>query len=305
MSPSGWIIAVDWGTSTLRTYLLDESGTINGETISKRGILKVSDKRFEDVLVDEVAQLGVVTRCPIICSGMITSRQGWVETPYLGCPAEISDLAAEMVVRDTARLGPIYFIPGVMQHSPEPDIMRGEETQVAGLDQDDGLCLLPGTHSKWVNLEDGRIRGFTTYMTGDLYGALIAETILRALPDEPWSTDDFLAGIRRGHEEHRQGVSLLASLFRSRARNILGLERSAGSRSYLSGLLIGAEIGNACSIYAPTRPVTVIGDEPLTTHYLEGLAELGVTSRVAPARCAPRGIFQIALIKGLILLPEA
>ena len=193
------LIALDWGTSSFRGYLLNKEGRILEMIDAEAGILSIATGSYAEVLRDQLSRFtSQVEGMPIIASGMITSRQGWLETPYVSCPAGTEALAASLCPLDVAGLGTIWFVPGVKQMKPLPDIMRGEETQLAGADYEGRrTVLLPGTHSKWVNLEDGLITGFTTFLTGDLYKAILQQTILRATPEGTWSEDAFLEGVSR------------------------------------------------------------------------------------------------------------
>ena len=295
------LIAVDWGTSSLRVYLLDQNCEITNNLRSDRGISTVADNNFEAVLYEHLVQLDVAEDViPIIASGMITSRQGWHETQYVECPAGIEALASSLESLDTS-LGRVMFVPGVKQYEPFPDIMRGEETQLAGLSHSQKcVALLPGTHSKWVLLKNERIDQFSTFMTGDLFKAVRSHTILRSLKDQ-WAEDAFTQGVVDGKVGLNEKIGLLSSLFQTRVKTILDLSRYTESASYLSGLLIGYEIAEALhNGYSLATNVVVIGETQLADHYITALEVFGIRGEKALADIASRGLFAIASKAGLI-----
>lgn len=297
------LIALDWGTSSFRGYLLDREGRVLEKIDADAGILSIAAREYAEVLREQLSRFaGPVTGMPIVASGMITSRQGWLETPYVACPAGTEALAAALCPLEVPGIGTIWLVPGVKQLKPPPDIMRGEETQLAGVEGEGSrIVLLPGTHSKWVTLEDGLISGFTTFLTGDLYKAVLQQTILRTIPEGVWSEDAFREGVGAGFSRMQLGKGLLSGLFQVRAKSILGLSAEDSSRSYLSGMLIGCEIAERVAAgFAASRPVLVIGEAHLADMYLLALKECGLRGEAAPADIAARGLFRIARLKNLI-----
>ncbi|WP_167505770.1 2-dehydro-3-deoxygalactonokinase [Desulfosediminicola flagellatus] len=297
------LIALDWGTTSFRAYFLNEHGNILCKVNSEAGILCIENGKFLQTLCQQLKQLGTISPgTPIVAAGMITSRQGWVETDYVECPASPEDLALNLSHLDTEPLGRIWFVPGVKQLTPHPDIMRGEETQLAGITQSgDQVVILPGTHSKWVNLHDGILTSFSTFMTGDLFNAVRNHTILRAITTASWSPVSFRKGVDEGYNSIGKGKGLLSSLFQTRVKDILGLSEDAGTESYLSGILIGTEIGEALKAgYTPTGTVCVLAEPHLTELYLSALEQFGITAQSAPADVSAYGLFRIARLKQLI-----
>lgn len=298
------LIGIDWGTTSLRAYLIDDQEIALDRRVSAKGILAVPAGGFEEALGREIAdwhrQHGPL---PVILSGMIGSRQGWREAAYVNCPAALGELAAHLVRLDESRLGAIAIVPGLMVDAAGvPDVMRGEETQIlgalaSGSDQT-GRFVLPGTHSKWVHVEDGRIMRFATYMTGEIYAALRDHTILGRLmrPGAPGSPKAFRAGVEAGAAEGGPG-DLLNRLFA--ARTLALFERIAGEdvASYLSGILIGAELADAAS--AGSR-VTIIGSEELAERYETASAMLGIETVRAKPDCVVHGHVAIARAGGLL-----
>lgn len=296
------LIALDWGTSSFRGYLLDRDGQVVEKIDTDAGILSIAGEGYEEVLRTQLNRFkGPINDTSIIASGMITSRQGWLETPYVACPAGTAALAAALCPLEVAGLGTLWFVPGVKQLSPLPDIMRGEESQIAGIDSNGSrTVLLPGTHSKWVSLENGLITRFTTFLTGDLYRAVLQQTILRSTTEGIWSEDAFREGVIDGFSRMQQGKGLLSGLFQVRAKSILGLSAEESARSYLSGMLIGCELAeSAASGFDTTQPVLIIGGEQLADMYLLALQACGLRGKAAPADIAAKGLFRIARLKNL------
>jgi len=291
------LLVLDWGTSSFRAYLLDKDGTIENSLSSDSGILHRKDRGFEEVLKKHLHQLAGYTHgMPVIASGMITSRQGWVETGYCECPVRPQDLAANLVPLHSEAAGTIHFVAGVKQCRPTPDIMRGEECQLAGLEgAETRQVILPGTHSKWVQMQDGAISRFCTFMTGDIYQALTRTTILRALPHTEWTEEGFRLGVKEGFHLQATHRGLLASLFQVRVKSILEEMSGEKAAGFLSGILIGAEIAEAGELrLAGSLPYLVIGSEELTGVYCRALQYCGLSGLAASPHMAARGLFTIA-----------
>jgi 2-dehydro-3-deoxygalactonokinase len=237
---------------------------------------------------------------------MITSRQGWVEVPYCACPAGSAEIAGGLVRHRTGRGRAIHFVPGLSLVGEDgvPDVMRGEETQILGElgeVRETMVLVLPGTHSKWVRAKDGRIVWFATFMTGEVYGVLVQHSILgRLMRGEAQDEAAFLRGA--AHARTGRG-GLLRKLFSART---LGLfERLPGEAigSYLSGLLIGAEIAGAieCVALPDAAPeITVIGESALAERYRIALDATGLPARRAADQASARGHVVIARAAGLL-----
>lgn len=297
------VIGVDWGTSTMRSYLIDNSGGIKKSIYSDNGILNLENKDYAAVLISQLNTLGVEGGVfPLILSGMITSKEGWMETPYIKCPASVENLSENMSLLNHDVLGPVWFVPGVKQLSPEPDIMRGEETQLAGIGkQGNILVILPGTHSKWVTLKDGTIQKFKTFMTGDVYSAMLSHTILKTLPDDRWSDDLFRSGVKNSFDRCRKGGSILSGMFQVRVQTILGLTLEQGGRSFLSGILIGGEIAEAITGgFDDFELVLVVCEKNLASLYLEALTSYGITAGHYTFESAACGHYRIAQSRDLL-----
>lgn len=250
--------------------------------------------------------------CPLIASGMVGSRQGWREAPYLPCPATLAAAANSLTTIDIEPPGSpaarrrLHIAPGLqcVDEAGEFDVMRGEETQIwgAGLVAQ-GCCVLPGTHSKWAWLDGaGEISRFATYMTGEFYGLLTQHGILGRLmafdqrPDA-LRLEGFSLGVELGLARHDQ---LSHTVFAARTAGLMGRVAPAELPDYLSGILIGAEIGAATQAAVPPGPVMLIGDDALCQRYEIALRLRGLASVRAPLGSTTRGQWLLAVAAGLI-----
>ena len=266
----GWaetFIAVDWGTTNRRAWRI-ESGRVAQEFEDNRGVLSVAKTEFPVAIAEIRERLG---DHPMLMAGMIGSNRGWVEAPYVACPAGLDAVAASLAWAETGRTA---IVPGLSSADP-PDVMRGEEVQIlgaidAGLIPADCIVCHPGTHNKWAVVEDGRLVRFRTVMTGEMFSLLQQHSILSDLLGGEVAVDDaFCDGVRRGLEGH----ALTAELFSVRAGVLLNSRRSEDCGDYVSGLLIGADIGFGLGGTAGT--VTVMGRPDLTRLYAAALRLAG------------------------------
>jgi 2-dehydro-3-deoxygalactonokinase len=236
------LIAVDWGTSALRGALLDEAGRVLEEKSAPLGILNVPNNDFAGVFAAQFADWMKTGSARCLISGMAGSRQGWVEAPYVACPAGPAELAQHLHWIEPGR---IAIVPGLSDARGDvPDVMRGEEVQIFGAMRlaglADGLFVLPGTHSKWATVRGGQVTGFRTFMTGEVYGLFAQHSILARTLDAAAPLDE--AAFRRGVARAGSGEGLLHSAFGVRALGLFDRLSPAQSASYLSGLLIGEEL---------------------------------------------------------------
>ena len=277
------MIAVDWGTTNFRAFRLGADGTILDRRTAARGILHVEAGAFAAALQAEIGDWLAGGERHVLLCGMIGSRQGWQEVPYLRCPAGAAELAG--AVATVAFAGAeLRLVPGVTTVDVQgvPDVMRGEELGGSGL-----VCL-PGTHAKWVRLQERRIAGFTTHMTGEVFGALREHTILgRMMHDAPLDTAAFDRGVARSADSG----GLLHHLFGVRALGLMGSLAEDAAPSYLSGLLIGTEVRSALT---PGTAVHLIGAEQLSARYARAITACGGTVRLEDEDAAARGLAAIA-----------
>ena len=274
MSVTADWIAVDWGTSNLRAWAMTSSGTVLDDRRSDRGMGQLSPAEFEPVLTDLVEGW---TRGPtdVVACGMVGSRQGWAEAAYATVPCAAA--AGRMVEAPSSGDLRVRILPGVKQDNPA-DVMRGEETQIAGFlalnPGWDGVLCLPGTHTKWVEVSAGEIVSFQTYMTGELYAALAQHTVLRHSIAPGEGGAGFAEAVAEGMTKPQK---LAARFFGLRAEDLLAGLSGPDAAARLSGLLIGAELAGA-KPYWLGRQIAVIGTGKVTQRYVEALAAQGVPS---------------------------
>lgn len=282
----GWV-AADWGTSHLRLWLMDDAGQPLRRIDADCGMGRLGPDGFEPALLAQLAQvLPDQGTLPVICCGMAGSRQGWAEAPYAATPCAPPSLdAATRVATRDPRLS-VFILPGIKQMQPA-DVMRGEETQIAGVLQQlptfDGVICLPGTHTKWVRIAAGTVAEFRTFMTGELFALLSQHSVLRhSMTAEGWDTPSFATAIGEGAAAPGQ---IAAALFGLRAEALLHGLSPGCARARLSGLLIGLEIGSTRAIWQNT-PVIIVGEDRLAALYEEGLGLHDVRTHLHNAEAA-------------------
>lgn len=293
------VLALDWGTTSLRAFAMAEDGAILDRRRAEAGIRAIDDGDFEDAFFQVVGDWlppDPEAAPLIVMGGMIGSRQGWIEAPYLPCPADPAALAAE-AIRGEMRSGQGFWIaPGLSTvQDGRADVMRGEELQILGaLEQLGGgrhLICLPGTHSKWVEVEDGIIRNFRTYMTGELFDLLRRHSILgTTIEHAAWSDEGFREGLAAAMADG----GLMAQLFTVRAGHLLGTLPVEKSGAYLSGLLIGSEVYSAVHTLPAGSEVCVIGNPDLTDLYIPAVADRDIRFRPLGEYTGAHGLFRLA-----------
>ncbi|HEX6740293.1 MAG TPA: 2-dehydro-3-deoxygalactonokinase [Sphingomicrobium sp.] len=283
-------IAVDWGTTNRRAYRIDSSGERRDEFEDSKGVLSIPSGAFPAAVAEIRDRLG---DRPMLLAGMIGSNRGWVEAPYVPCPAGIDALADKLVWAGEREA----VVPGVSYVGDNrADVMRGEEVQLlgavaAGLVDPDALVCHPGTHNKWVELRGGRIHSFRTVMTGELFNLLKEHSILSdLLGGEVGLNDAFCAAARYAVDNE----ALPAELFAVRARVLLGQANKVDAASYTSGLLIGTDVRIGLS-YPTAAEVVVIGRPDLTRLYAAAIAQAGRSAtELDGERCFLAGSARIA-----------
>lgn len=293
------LVALDWGTSNLRARRLGR----DGETLELRsapvGVMAVPAGGFEAALRD-LCDDWIAPATPIVASGMVGSRQGWREAPYLDCPATLADAAQRLTRVELAGGAALHIAPGLRCTGSDGqlDVMRGEETQLwgAGLSAGD-VCVLPGTHSKWARVgAQGRVDGFETAMTGELYAVLRGHSLLGRLMQDGHDDAAFAQGVQLGLAEHGH---LTHALFAVRTAGLGGTLAATALPDFLSGLLIGTEIAGATRRARPAT-VTLLGDDALCDRYASALRFAGIASTRAPAEATTRGQWRIAQAAALV-----
>ncbi len=263
-------IAVDWGTTHMRAWAMSDTGSVLDKASSDQGMGKLSRDGFEAALINTAGRWidGPTT---VIACGMVGSRQGWIEAPYVSTPCPVmpdSFVNAPTLNPDLS----VHVIPGIKQSKPA-DVMRGEETQIAGfLSRNpnwDGILCLPGTHTKWVHVSADEVVSFQTFMTGELFATLTNFTVLRhTVGADGWDDDAFSTGVSDAMARPEQ---LAARLFAIRAEGLLNDLSAPAARARLSGLLIGAELA-AAKPYWLGQQIAVIGAGALAKTYVDALA---------------------------------
>jgi 2-dehydro-3-deoxygalactonokinase len=284
-------LACDWGTTNLRAWL----ATGQGEPLQSRnfplGVSRLAPGEAARRFVEEVRPAFGAEKLPTVMCGMIGSDLGWQPVDYLACPADLADLAGALVSVEAGG-APVWIAPGLRCEgiAGTPDVMRGEETQVFGYLLADparqhGRYIIchPGTHPKWILVEDGRVVSFLTAMTGELFAVLRKHSVLKG---EEAAEDE--AAFDAGMDAAANGGALSVRLFGARARVVAGGADAASTGAYLSGLLIGSEIASMVGLLAldADAPITLLGDAALCRWYERALMRSGRATRCHDSEAA-------------------
>jgi len=291
------MIAIDWGTTHLRAYRLNAEGSIQSAKASPTGIMSIAGSDFETPLCEILADWNEAPDREILMSGMVGSRQGWIEVPYVPCPAGLSDLAAGLRPAPSSGGRRVLICPGLVcrDRNGVPDVLRGEEVQIFGAiaisTRRTATICLPGTHSKHALVHDNTITGFTTHMTGEVFAVLREHSILgRLMAPRRTDLDAFDDGVRRA----RQQGGLLHHIFAVRTRTLMNELGGASLADYLSGILIGHELGSA----GLAAPVLVVGAPELGALYQRALGHAGIESELIAGDVATvRGLHAVAKLQ--------
>lgn len=287
-SASTAFVGINWGSTNFRAYHIDAGGQLLREHSEASGIAGLDRAGMERVIDALLARWDI--DCPIYACGMVGSNIGWTEAPYAVAPAGIRDIAAAVV--DT-RIGnaTVGIVPGIACRRAldgAPDILRGEEIELLGYAALhpgwDGLLALPGTHTKWLRFGEGRVDEFFTSMSGEMYDRLTAAGLLASIVDGPAQAGDaFHDGVRQAFSGK---LGLATLLFGARARVIRKSMARTDAASYLRGLFIGAELGDALANYHDlrARPIPLIGNPALCMLYASALESLGASARHVESR---------------------
>ena len=294
-----WLIAIDWGTTSFRAYRISEHGQVLDKRQSASGILAVNEGRFSETLISQISDwLDMDPGAHVVMSGMIESRQGWQEVDYVTGTPGLAEITAGIGKTRLDNGRNVWIVPGCscLNADGQPDVMRGEETQVMGAVSGDGglqIFCLPGTHSKWVSVDNGRISGFTTFMTGEVYDVLCQHSILgKLMTDAGRNEGDAAIWFDDGVRKAKSGISLLSGFFGVRARALFSEIPECYTKDYLSGLLIGTEIRDAYS--NQDTEVTLIGSGHLMGLYSRAIQAFGGAAVLADEDLAAVGLYRIA-----------
>jgi 2-dehydro-3-deoxygalactonokinase len=277
-------IAVDWGTSNLRAWAVGRDGGILHEASSPQGMAKLTREEFEPALLALVGGwLAEGRKTLVVACGMVGARQGWIEVPYseAPCPPASAQSARSPQTSDP-RLD-VRIIAGVMQREPA-DVMRGEETQIAGLLQQtpgfDGVICMPGTHTKWVRVNDGKIVEFKSCMTGEVFGLLAEQSVLRfSVGGDGWDENEYAAAVRAALA---QPEGFAGALFSIRASSLTAGLTQAVANARLSGLVIGTELAATKAYWS--NGVSIIDNGRQAALYAAALKIAGAVTTLLPAQ---------------------
>ena len=286
---------VDWGSSSFRAYRYDKNGELLDSVHTSAGIKSLHSGDYENVLFDLIGHW-LVPGDSVLLAGMITSANGWHETPYLTCPVSLDrliDHVVKVALRDDISA---LFFPGVCTTHPVADVMRGEELQLYGaLDpqaqNNEQIVVLPGTHSKWARLCGGELNSFTTIITGELFDLLFNHSLVGALADgQGWFADSFKQGVCEGYENS----NVVSRLFTARSSVLLKSVAPQHVHSYLSGLLIGNEIReSALHFEYSNQTVSIVGSEVLMNRYLYAFKCLAIPAVACSNDAAAAGFAKL------------
>jgi 2-dehydro-3-deoxygalactonokinase len=280
-------IVADWGTTNRRAWAVDRDGQVLDRRKDDQGLLGIKaigsreeafEASFRGFLGDWLE--AAAPRAPIVMAGMVGSKLGWREAPYVATPARFAEIARSLIALPDLDGHPIRIAPGLSaREDGRPDVMRGEECQLYGLwlkAEENRLCVLPGTHSKWAEIRDGGLAGFRTYMTGELFAQLCNTGTIAQLMKKDAPHDE--AAFQRGLavSEGASAGGLLNRLFSVRSLGLFAELPGEALASYLSGLLIGAELHDATAGLSGT--VAVIGSTRMTELYVSALDAIGIKS---------------------------
>ncbi|MGF0117870.1 2-dehydro-3-deoxygalactonokinase [Promicromonospora sp. Marseille-Q5078] len=318
------LVALDWGTTSFRGWLLDGAGRVLDEVRAPDGSLRTSEGARTDEERAAAFAGTFARRCgpwldarpglPVVCAGMAGSDHGWAQAGYVDVPAGLDRLAHRLTAvplpatADAPAVagGVVHLVPGLRVPGPDPDVMRGEEVQLLGAvavagDDPPAAVVLPGTHSKWVRLDGPRVAGFSTAMTGEVYALLRRDSILARLADGepgPAPSGAFDLGLD-AEAERGDDRGLLALLFTARTLVQAGRLAPPDVADYLSGLLVGSEVRHALRA-TPAADVAVCGSAATAARYRRALERHGATARAVVEDAAARGLWRVAVDAGLV-----
>lgn len=277
-------LAVDWGTSRFRAYLV-EDGAVLDRRESEDGVSRLAPGRHAGVFNAACGDwLTADPGLPVLLVGMVGSREGWLPAPYVACPAGAAEIAASLVPADLGRGRNGWIVPGlVTRPGAKADIMRGEETHLLGSGVADGFVCLPGTHCKWARMQGGRVDHFATFLTGELYGLIREHSMVGRTAADPPDGSAFEAGFAESwgdeREEGREEGGLLHRLFGLRAAFVTGAIAAQSVGPYLSGLLTGEEMKGALRLFGRPASVTIVADRERGELYETALRRIGIDTR--------------------------
>jgi len=280
------LIALDWGTTRARAYLIGPDGALIDRRAADRGIQSVAPGGFPAAFAEIAGDLRrAAPAADIVLAGMVGSRNGWVEAPYVACPATpeaIAGAAVRVALGDGIEA---TILPGLSCDDGAFDVMRGEETLIVGLGLTDGLACLPGTHSKWALVEGGRITRFSSFMTGEVFGLLREQSILARLAEAP-AEGDAVIGRAAGLAAATRPGGLLNAAFFARTEVLAGRMPPGAVGAYLSALLVATEIAGARALFGAAGPVHLVAEGTVGESYAAALTAAGIAAVVTTPETA-------------------
>ena len=293
------LIGLDWGSTHLRAFAFNAQGEVlDRAEVSSGALTLIGAAQFDDALVAIIGEWA--TRHPaarLIACGMVGAKSGWREAGYIGLrdatESGLAEALAAHVVSVNTSLGPLAIIPGIK--SEEPDVMRGEETQLVGSGVFEGVVVLPGTHCKWVNINGGRVESFATFYTGEMNSLIRGHSSVGALLKSAPDIND-IAAYEMGLNYARAGAATwLHDLFVLRASVVTGQRTEAFVSTVLAGWLLGCELSAALTMYPDTRSVVLVASEALVPWYEQAARAFGVSCDALNAeQVTTRGLWRIA-----------
>ena len=294
-------IAIDWGSSNLRVWALNNNNAILDSISSNDGMLGLASSEFEPLLSEKISKWGVGdVNVPILCCGMVGAKQGWVEAPYASIPYKLMQEVDSVKVSCSDDRLNVRILGGLRQDNPA-DVMRGEETQIRGFlsifSNFDGIICLPGTHTKWVHVSAGEVISFRTFMSGELFDLLSKYSVLKhSVKSDGWDDEEFKSAVS---ESISNPQKIFSDFFKLRADHLLKQVEQSELRSKLSGYIIGAELAGA-KPYWLGQNVVILGNDNLSKIYKTALEGQGIFAQEIDAtECTLNGLAQaFSLISG-------
>lgn len=294
-------IAIDWGSSNLRVWALNNNNAILDSILSNDGMLGLASNEFEPLLLEKISKWGVGdANIPILCCGMVGAKQGWVEAPYASIPYNLMQEADNVKVRCSDHRLNVRILGGLRQDNPA-DVMRGEETQIRGFlsifSNFDGIICLPGTHTKWVHVSAGEVISFRTFMSGELFDLLSKYSVLKhSVKSDDWNDKEFRSAVS---ESISNPQKIFSDFFKLRADHLLKQVEQSELKSKLSGYIIGVELAGA-KPYWLGQNVVILGNDYLSKIYKTALEGQGIFAQEIDAtECTLNGLAQaFSLISG-------
>jgi 2-dehydro-3-deoxygalactonokinase len=286
------VIAIDWGTTRFRAYLVGTDGSLLATVSSDEGISSAAASDFSKILSARCGEwLEAFSRVPVLMGGMIGSRNGWKEVPYVACPASVVEIKAGVQQVSISPKRAAGIVPGLIWHDEGvADVIRGEETKIVGTGLESGVAILPGTHCKWARIAKGQVTEFRTYMTGEFYGLLRDHSVLRLLAKEPEEG----SGFSRGLAATARAGGLLHQAFEARTSVLDAQIDGSEVGPFLSGLLIGHEVRSALGPAGRPQRATLVAENVLAQNYAQALKREGVEAViVSPQVCFTAGMLRL------------